>query len=136
MRDNELPTKDKCDLSKPDEVFLWMYLGMPDIIGADLAFPVDWWKKVSEHQIDCGAMLRCPNCGHMQEPKKKYRIDPHANPMLGASGHWVKASEPEPERDHVAEALAKITPQVRKAMFDRLRAEFPDDPALKPEGQS
>lgn len=72
----------------------------------------------------------------MQEPKKKYRIDPHANPSLGAAGYWVKASEPEPERDHIAEALQKITPQVRKAMFEKLRDEFPDDPVLNPEGKS
>ena len=136
MRDKELPTIDKCDLSNPEEVFLWTYLGLPDVIGAPLVWPVPFWRKVSAHQIDCGLMLQCPNCGHREPPKKKYRIDATEDPMMGGGGRWVPADEPDPEQDVIDEALSKVRKDIRRKMFDRLREEFPEDPALHDGGGS
>ncbi|MFD4294131.1 DUF2744 domain-containing protein [Rhodococcus sp. NPDC058532] len=136
MRDNELPTIDKCDLSDPEEVFLWTYLGLPDVIGAPLVWPIPFWRKVSKHQIDCGLMLQCPSCGHREPPKIKYRIDATEDLMMGGGGRWVPADEPDPERDILAERLDAIRPDLQRAMLARLREKFPDDDALRDGGGS
>lgn len=75
-------------------------------------------------------MLQCPQCGHREDPRKKFRIDATEDPMMGGGGRWVPADEPEPERDVLAERLDKIRPQIKQEMLRRLREEFPDDPGL------
>ncbi|NKV37995.1 hypothetical protein GS917_25455 [Rhodococcus hoagii] len=81
-------------------------------------------------------MLQCPACGHREQPKKKYRIDPTEDLMMGGGGQWVAADAPEPERDVLAERLDAIRPEVKREMLRRLREQFPDDPALQDGGGS
>ncbi|MGX6513247.1 phage gene 29 protein family protein [Rhodococcus sp. SJ-2] len=136
MQDNELPTLANCDPNNPAEVFLPFFMGLPDVIGAMLVFPIKWWRKVSAHLVDCGVMIQCPQCGHREDPKKKFRIDATEDPMMGGGGRWVPADEPDPEKDVLAERLDAIRPQIKKEMLRRLREEFPDDPGLRDGGAS
>ncbi len=135
MRDNELPTIKNCDPNDPEEYLLPTIVGLPDVIGAPLVFPIMWWRKVSRHFHEQGWMQKCPECGHQKAPKKKYVIDATEDLMMGGGGRWVPADEPEPERDVLAEKLDKIRPQVKREMLKRLREEFPDDPALQDGGE-
>lgn len=135
-KDNELPTLANCDLRDPEERFLWVFVGLPDVIGALLVFPIAWWRKVSAHLVKCGLMIECPECGHREQPQIKFRIDPTEDPMMGGGGRWVPADDPEPEHDAIGDALQKMRKQTRKAVFERLQEEFPDDPVLNPEGKS
>lgn len=136
MHDKELPTLDNCDPNDPEEMFLPFFVGLPDVIGAPLVFPIKWWRKVSRHLKECGVVLQCPECGHREQPKKKYRIDPTEDLMMGGGGQWVAADAPEPERDVLAERLDAIRPEVKREMLRRLREQFPDDPALQDGGGS
>ena len=133
MRDNELPTLANCDPNDPEEYILPLIVGLPDVIGAPLVFPIKWWRKVSRHFKEQGVMLVCPECGHREQPLKKYRIDDTEDLMMGGGGRWVPADEPDPEQDAIGEALSKVREDVRRKMLKRLREEFPDDPALRDE---
>lgn len=129
--DNELPTRDKCDESDPSERFLWQYLGMPDVIGAQLVLPVPMLRKLSAHQVKAGAMLECPSCGHRETPEIKYKLTPGEDPMMGGGGRWVPFDEPVDEGDVLGEKLAALSPSIRSAIRDRLAEDFPDDPVIK-----
>lgn len=135
MRDNDFPTFANCNPSDPEEVLLPYIVGLPDVIGAALVFPIKWWRKVSRHLVECGWMLQCPECGHREPPKKKFRRDATEDPMMGGGGRWVPADEPDPERDVLEEKLAAIRPEIKREMLRRLREQFPDDQALQDRGE-
>lgn len=130
-KDNELPTRDKCDESRPDERFLWTMVGLPDVIGALLVLPVPMLRKISEHLVKCGVMLECPACGHREDPEIRFRISPGDDPMMGGGGQWVPADTPIEADDVLAERMREWSPQLRRAIAERLAEDHPSDEALQ-----
>lgn len=130
-RDNELPLISNCCETDPEETFLPAFVGLPDVIGALLVFPLAWWRKVSAHLVKYGAMMECPECGHRNQPEIKFKLTPGEDPMMGGGGKWVPFDEPVDEGDVLGEKLAAMSPSIRSAIRDRLASDFPDDPVLK-----
>ena len=130
-KDNELPTRDRCDESKPDERFLWAMVGLPDVIGALLVLPVPMLRKISEHLVKCGVMLECPECGHREDPEIRFQIAPGEDPMMGGGGRWVPADTPIEHDDVLAQKMREWSPRLRKAIIEGLVRDFPDDLTLQ-----
>lgn len=126
LADNQIPTRENCDLEDPTERFLWMFTSLPDLNGSLLLLPTEQMRKLSKRLDDAGAMLQCENCGHEKEPRIRWRMSPTEVPLVGAAGEWVDASEEESERDVVAERLAQMSPHVKRIVLERLAEEFPD----------
>lgn len=126
VAEGQIPTRANCNPNDPEEAFLWAFTGMPDVVGALLLLPNDMMRKLSAHLVRVGAMMQCPCCGHEKEPEILWRMSPTDVPMVGAAGEWVDASEPETDRDVVAEKLAEMKPHVKKIVAERLAREFPD----------
>lgn len=124
VEDERIPTRDTCDLTNPEETFLWCFVGMAHVVGAMLAFPLKWWRKVSAHLVRCGAMLTCPQCGYSKQPEVRFQL-PVGDAMLGAAGRWVPADSPEAD-DPLGEQLAKVAPDVLRQTVRRVQAEHPE----------
>lgn len=126
LADNQVPTRENCDLTDPEERFLWMLTGLPDVVGALLLLATPMLRKISAHLVKCGAMLECPECGHQQEPEIRFRMTPSEVPMTGAAGEWVPADQVVSEQDAIGEALVQMRPQVQRMVAERLADKFPD----------
>lgn len=133
--DHGIPTRETCDLNDPEERFLWCFVGMSHVVGAMLAFPLEFWRKVSKHLSELGVMLRCPECGFEPQPSKKFRRKRGEPTMLGAGGGWVDVDEPD-EADELAERLDKMRPEVQRRMLSHLQERFPDDETLQQMGDA
>lgn len=134
VQKNQLPTVDNCDPNDPEEMFLPFFVGLPNVIGALLVFPLEWWRKVSAHLVKCGVMLECPECGHRNDPEIRFRLTPGEDPMMGGGGRWVPADTPVEQDDVLGEKLRAMSPRIRAALRDKLAEEFPDDPVIQQMG--
>lgn len=118
------PTRENCDLDKPTEKFLWMLVAMPGVNGAQQVMPVSYNMAISEHLCELGAMLKCPACGHMETPIKKYQSpasgDPH---WLTNPGEWVKPDTPERKPHPARSALEKLTSMQKAEILELLLEE-------------
>ncbi|WP_406237546.1 DUF2744 domain-containing protein [Nocardia sp. NBC_01009] len=89
--DGQFPTRDNCDLTDPEEAFLWMLVGLPGLKGAPPLLPIQHLRQVSRRLWDCGARP-------VKDPVIKYRPpragDPH---WLVSPGTWADIDEPDPE---------------------------------------
>lgn len=126
LADDQIPTRNNCDLTDPDERFLWMLTGLPDVIGALLLLPTPMLRKISGHLDRAGAMLSCPECGYEKPPEVRWRMVPSETPMTGAAGEWVSADTPEEDLDVIGEALVQMRPEVQRQVAERLAEQFPD----------
>lgn len=120
---HELPTRDKCDLDDPEEMFLWMLVALPGMNGGQQAMPSSYNRLVSAALYRRGAMLKCENCGHMKAPEEVYvppdSEDPH---WMTSPGRWVPPDEaPKREVDPMDDALDKLTNQQQAALLERLK---------------
>jgi hypothetical protein len=110
-----LPTKEECDLTKPEEQFLWMLTQVdmgegtqPQTIMLNLA------KAISKHLSECGAT-------YVPERQTKKYIPPYRGQQhhLNALGMWVPMDYEEPEAVRLPNPEA-MTPHERQLMVDEL----------------
>lgn len=96
------PTRENCDLSDPEEMFLWMFAAPPKVKGAPLIMPIDYYRDMSRHLYELGARLGA-------EPVKEY-VPPSANdPNIWTSpGRWAPAGTVTPEQKQEREAKAGL----------------------------
>lgn len=129
---DQIPTRANCDLDDPEQRFLWLFVGMNHVVGAMLAFPLDWWRKVSEHLSKMGVFLTCPRCGYEAPEEYVHRLEPGEEPMLGAAGRWVPVEDADGgSDDRLQKTLDDMRTPVKREILRRLRSEFPDDPTLQ-----
>jgi hypothetical protein len=104
---NIFPTRANCHREIPEERFLWMFVGMPDITSGAMPMPVSYLRKFSAHLVDLGLMDQCPACGHREEPTKWLDLpaDPHS---LLNPGVWREGKPPEQAAPTLDEILAKM----------------------------
>jgi hypothetical protein len=125
---NMLPTREACDLNDPKEMFLWMFVAQPGMNGGQQAMPAAYNMLLSEHLFECGAMLRCENCGHAKDPEKVY-VPPAANDphWMTSPGKWKPKSEvPQDKANPMDAALDGLTNQQQAALFQRLLKKHQD----------
>jgi len=83
--------QENCDLTKPEEHFLWMLMAIP--VGNEM-MPIleNSARTISKHLYECGARF------HPKLQEKKYQAPPRGqqNHMNGAA-RWVGMDAPEPE---------------------------------------
>lgn len=117
------PTRENCDLSKPDEMFLWMFIGAPKITGGALPFPTAYLRMLSEHFFELGAMIRCPNCGHEEPSKKHLEVPAHGgvhqlyNPAVWKDGPYPDTGTAADRLDRVVE---NMSPYDRSMLIKKL----------------
>lgn len=131
VADNEIPTRNNCNIDDPEERFLWMLIDLPDQAGASLILPVPALRKISARLSDAGAQLACEACGHEKEPAVVWRPIPGHSPMLGSAGHWVDADTPDVGSDAVGDVLDQLKPEVHKALIAELAKKYPTDETLQ-----
>lgn len=117
------PTRENCNPADPREAFLWMFAGLPGPNGAPLLFTIPMLMMWSEHLTECGAMAKCPECGHVAEPVKKYRPPTGNEPNWATSpGSWVRRDTPDPPPEPAVEkALEPLGLQQKAELFRALR---------------
>lgn len=120
---NKLPTRENCDLDDPREMFLWMLVALPGMNGGHQAMPASYNMLISQHLYECGAMLKCPECGHVREPEKVYvppaAEDPH---WMTSPGRWMTPDKaPRRDGDALDATLDRLTNQQQAALFERLK---------------
>ena len=113
-----LPTRENCDLRNPRQAFLWMFTGMPGVVGAPLIFPTEYWEEVSYHQWECGAR---PSA----KPVKKYQVSRES--MMNhwtAAGKWVDLSEPDAPEKTLADVVEEMSQAdkiaLREVVLDKM----------------
>lgn len=131
LNDSTLPTREACDLTDPEERFVWMFLDLPPVKGGALILPVPMLKEISKHLSDAGAMLECPDCGCSPTPSVKWQRLPGHDPMLGSAGHWVDAATPDDDNAAVRDVLHSVKPDVHKALIDELASMYPNDDTIQ-----
>jgi len=124
------PTRQNCDLTNPEEAFLWMFAGLPHVRGAPLIMPMEYYREVSKRLWDLGARPTV-------EPVLEW-IPPSATEAnwLTSPGRWVPAgSGPKrSERDAAKDAVARMSLQQKAELFKVLEAleggePLPDTPS-------
>lgn len=137
--DSFIPTRAVCDLSKPGEMFAWMFAGLPLMRGAPMLFDGEWASSASQHLSDGGAMLRCPECGYEKSPEREYVPPDLSGPhWLTSPGEWVPAGQKPalPLDAQIDASLEKMSTRQQAELFKALEAdeagqELPDTPAGK-----
>jgi len=119
---NKLPTRQTCDLDDPKQMFVWMLVAPPGMNGGQQAMPTSYNMLVSQHLWECGAMLKCPECGHTREPQKVYvppeSHDPH---WLTSPGRWVRPQDaPQQTGDPLDKTLDALTAAQQASLLQRL----------------
>jgi hypothetical protein len=86
----KFPTREVCDLDNPQEMFLHLLVALP-MNKYRVAFPVSYLRLVSERFHELGAFMRCPECGHVEEPKVVWSAPKSATPhWLSDPGSWKR----------------------------------------------
>ena len=130
MRKGEFPTRDNCDLTDPEEAFLWMFVALPHVKGAPLIMPIEYYRAVSKRLWDLGAR---PTEEPILEWVAPTATEPH---WLTSPGRWVPAgSAPKrTERDQAQDAVAHMSLQQKAELLKVLETlegggVLPDTPA-------
>lgn len=106
------PTRENCDLSNPEEMFLWMFIGAPKITGGALPFPTAYLRMLSKHFHELGAMVQCPACGHEPGSTKHLEMPAHGgvhqlyNPPLWKDGPYPEHGTAADKLDLIVENMA------------------------------
>lgn len=129
------PTRENCDPTNRQEMFLWMFAALPGQNGGQFIMPIDYFRLVSERMAQLGAMLECPNCGHRNEPELEY-VPPGSNDPNWATsaGKWVESgsvSDEEKLRRGV-EALIALMGHSQKVEFYKALKAWESGTALPP----
>lgn len=128
-RPGEFPTRANCDPDDPEEFALWAFVALPNVKGAPLIMPVEFYRQVSKHLHELGFR-------HVEAPEKEW-VPPSANDPHWATspGRWVPAgSVVRSEEDEAREAVAKMSQPQQAALFKVLETweagePLPDTPA-------
>lgn len=131
VADNEIPTRENCDLTDDEERFLWMLVDLPEMQGASLILPGPVLRAFSKRFSDAGAMLACDNCGYEKPPVVKWRPIVGHTPMIGSAGQWVDAGQPDDGDAQVRAVLDSVRPDVHAAIIADLAQRYPDDQTLQ-----
>lgn len=119
---HRLPVRENCDLTDPQEMFLWMLVAPPGMNGGQQAMPSSYNMLVSQHLYECGAMLKCPECGYSKLPDKVYvPPDAHDPHWMTSPGRWVDPDEaPEQDGNAIDKIVDALTVQQAASFLDRL----------------
>jgi hypothetical protein len=127
---SEFPTRRNCDLTDPEEAFLWMFAALPMTRGAPLIMPVQYWRQVSKRLWDLGAR---PSEEPLLEWIAPTATEPH---WLTSPGRWVPAGTGPSvtEEQEAAAAVSKMSHQqkaeLRAALIDfEETGNLPETPA-------
>ena len=93
-------------------MYLWMFVALPGIKGAPLLLPMEFWRGVSKHIVECGGMLGGAQVKQYQPP-----TDGDAHWVTGL-GTWVSMDTPI-ERPEPAD---EIVSQLSLAHLSKLEA--------------
>ncbi|MET9329468.1 DUF2744 domain-containing protein [Tsukamurella sp. NPDC003166] len=115
------PTRENCNREIPGERFLWMFVGLPQVTGGAMPFPVPYLRKLSEHFVDLGMMDECPRCGHHETPKKWLDLPDDAHALLNP-GVWREGAPPEQPRTTRSQIAGRMTRVERQAWLAELQA--------------
>lgn len=97
-----LPTQDQCDMSKPDEHFLWALLNIGDSIGAPLLVPEPILREWSRHLYAAGFR-------HDEDQQRVWYESPRDGVSVfdaAAGGRWVDHPPGQPDVQQVVDALS------------------------------
>jgi len=122
VKRDEIPTRENCDLDDPEEMFLWMFVSLPELKGALAILPFEYYRLVSKRMHECGARLTCDSCGHTAEPTIKLRLPQTEEAWLTGAGKWVPADEPDPPASDAVDLVRSLPPHLRKELNDALDA--------------
>lgn len=85
-----IPTIDNCDLSNPEEVFLWAFTCPPGLEGSGAAvlLPPEYYRQMSRRLVELGAVL------DVSRVSRTYNA-PRSGALLweGGSGSWSDVDE-------------------------------------------
>jgi hypothetical protein len=126
LNENDMPTRENCDLDDPEEMFWWMFVAQPELKGGLALMVWAYYRLMSKRLHDLGARLKCDACGHMAEPKLKLRLPPTDAHWLAGEGKWVDINEPDAPRDEAEEIVRKLPPAARAKLnsaLDAIKAE-------------
>ncbi|MGC0364998.1 hypothetical protein ABH922_002982 [Rhodococcus sp. 27YEA15] len=97
-----LPVRENCDLRNPRQAFLWMFTGMPGVVGAPLMLGTEYWEMQSWRMWILGAR---PSA----KPTLKYQPSSNAlEDRWTAQGDWVPMDTPDPPRSSWEEIVAQL----------------------------
>lgn len=122
----DFPTRENCDPTNPYQAYLWALVALPYQQGGQLAMPVNYLQFVSKRLWDCFGPPACTQCGHVEEPKVKYRRPSGLEPnWMTSPGSWVSADTPDPNPVPPAERAVEglIPPQAAeffRALYNKL----------------
>jgi len=121
-----LPLRENCDLRNPRQAFLWMFTGMPGVVGAPLMLGTEYWEMQSWRMWILGAR---PSA----KPTLKYQ--PPKNAVADrwtAQGEWVSMETPDLPQSSWTDVVAQL-PQSDRAELKQVVLEkmgFEDVPEL------
>lgn len=126
-----IPTRQSCNLSNPEEAFLWMFVALPYVRGGAMILSEAAYRRDSEHLWDLGARP-------VEEPTLEYVPSSMAQPDWATSaGKWVPVgtfSAQERERLEVESSIARLHLNQKAELYAALEAwesgrELPDTKA-------
>lgn len=113
MKRDEIPTRENCDLADPEEMFLWMFVSLPELKGALAILPFEYYRLVSKRMYELGARLGA-------EPTLKLRLPQTEEAWLTGAGTWVPIDEPDPPVQEAVDIVRALPPHLRKELNDAL----------------
>jgi hypothetical protein len=125
-KEHEMPTRENCDPSDPDEMFWWMFVCMPELRGGLALMVWEYYRLMSRRLHDLGARIKCDECGHQAEPKLKLRLPTGTMTSLTGGGKWVPIDTPDPVQDEAKDIVRKLPAAARaelNAALDAIKAE-------------
>ncbi|MCK2200174.1 phage gene 29 protein family protein [Corynebacterium callunae] len=113
-----IPLQQDCDLSDPEEMFLWMFTALPGMEEqAPMLVPPAWGRKWSKRMFDAGSRF------HPEEQTIKYIPPAQGSSILYAgSGRWVPLGEPLTELE-ATPVIDHLTRFEKRALVKKLQAE-------------
>lgn len=82
------PTRETCNLADPKQMFVPLLVALP-MKEYSVRFPVVYLSILSTHLHECGAFMKCPQCGFEKEPVKQWQAPAAASPhWLSDPGGW------------------------------------------------
>ncbi|RDI13442.1 uncharacterized protein DUF2744 [Rhodococcus sp. AG1013] len=113
MKREEIPTRENCDLDDPEEMFLWMFVSLPELKGALAILPFEYYRLVSKRMYELGARLGA-------DPTLKLRLPQSEEAWLTGAGTWVPIDEPDPPVSEAKDLVRALPPHLRKELDDAL----------------
>lgn len=113
-----IPLQQDLNMSDPEEMFLWMLVGMPGMEEqAPLMMPPQILRKVSKRLYDAGARW------HPEEQTIKY-VPPAGQEhwLAGSGGRWVPIDEKLPPED-TAPDISHLSLGEKRELVKKLHAE-------------